>query len=71
MECIETVHQLFIDFRKDYDSVRLEVLYSVLTEFGVPMELQGGVLVCRLGPQLCASQRPVHHLLGGAYEFCQ
>jgi hypothetical protein len=25
-----TVHQLFIDFRKAYDSVRREVLYNIL-----------------------------------------
>jgi hypothetical protein len=35
----ETVHQLFIDFKKAYDSVRREVLYSILIEFGVPMNL--------------------------------
>jgi hypothetical protein len=35
----ETVHQLFIDFMKAYDSVRREVLYSVLIEFVVPMKL--------------------------------
>jgi hypothetical protein len=28
------VHQLFIDFKKAYDSVRKEVLYNVLIEFG-------------------------------------
>jgi hypothetical protein len=33
--------------------------------------IQGGFLVCGLGPQLWASQRPMHHLLGGTYEFCQ
>jgi hypothetical protein len=33
----ETVH-LFIDFKKAYDSVRQEVLYNILTEFGVPMK---------------------------------
>jgi hypothetical protein len=33
------VHQLFIDFKKAYDSVRREVLYNVLIEFGVTMNL--------------------------------
>jgi hypothetical protein len=33
------VYQLFIDFRKAYDSVRREVLYSILKEFWVPMKL--------------------------------
>jgi hypothetical protein len=32
----ETEHQLFIDFRKAYDSVRMEVLYNILIEFGYP-----------------------------------
>jgi hypothetical protein len=35
----ETVHQLFVDFNKAYDSVRREVLYSILIEFGVPVKL--------------------------------
>jgi hypothetical protein len=35
----ETVHQLFVEFKKAYDSVRREVLYNILIEFGVPMEL--------------------------------
>jgi hypothetical protein len=35
----ETVHQLFIDFKKVYDSVRKEILYNILTEFGVPIRL--------------------------------
>jgi hypothetical protein len=26
----ETVHQLFVDFKKAYDSVRREVLYNIL-----------------------------------------
>jgi hypothetical protein len=29
----------YINFKKAYDSVRMEVLYSILTEFGVPMKL--------------------------------
>jgi hypothetical protein len=35
----ETVHQLFIHFKKAYDSVRREVLYNIFVEFRVPMEL--------------------------------
>jgi hypothetical protein len=38
-ECNETVHQLFIDVKKAYDSVRREVLFSILVEFGIPMKL--------------------------------
>jgi hypothetical protein len=30
------VHQLFIDFKKAYDSVRREALYNILIEFGIP-----------------------------------
>ena len=33
------MHQLFIDFKKTYDSVRREVLYNILIEFGIPMTL--------------------------------
>jgi hypothetical protein len=36
-----TVHQLFIDFKKACDSVRKEVLYSILIEFGIPRKLDG------------------------------
>jgi hypothetical protein len=39
LEYNETVHQLFIDFKKAYDSVRRELLYSILIEFGVPLKL--------------------------------
>ena len=35
----ETVHQLFINFKKAYDSVRSEVLYNILIEFGILMKL--------------------------------
>jgi hypothetical protein len=34
-----TVHRLFIDFKQASGSVRREVLYSILTEIGVPMRL--------------------------------
>jgi len=35
----EAGHQLFIDFKKVYDSVRREVLYNILIEFGIPVKL--------------------------------
>jgi sorting nexin-29 len=40
------VHQLFIDFKKAYDSVRGEVLYSILTEFGISRKLVGVIQMC-------------------------
>jgi hypothetical protein len=35
----ETVYNIYIDFMKAYDSVRREVLYTILIELGVPMKL--------------------------------
>ena len=34
----ETVYQLFVDFKKTYDSVWMEVLYNNLIEFSIPMK---------------------------------
>jgi hypothetical protein len=45
-EYSETVHQLLIDFKKAYDSVRREVSYSNLTEFGVLMKLVKFIKMC-------------------------
>ena len=42
----EAVHQLFIDFKKAYHSVRREVLCNILTEFGVPMKLVRLIKMC-------------------------
>jgi hypothetical protein len=33
------VHQLFIDFKKAYDSIKREVLYNILLESGIPKKL--------------------------------
>jgi hypothetical protein len=40
------VHRLFIDFEKAYDSVRREVLYSILIEFGIPLKLLRLIKIC-------------------------
>jgi hypothetical protein len=41
-----TVHQLFIDFKKAYDSVRRDVLNNILVEFGIPKKLVGLIKMC-------------------------
>jgi hypothetical protein len=34
-----TVHQLFIELKKAYASIKREVPYNILLEFGIPMKL--------------------------------
>jgi hypothetical protein len=41
-----TLHQLFMDFKKAYDSVRSEVLYGILTELGMPSKVVGLIKTC-------------------------
>jgi hypothetical protein len=40
------VHQLFVDFRKAYDSVKREVLYNILLEFGISKKLLRLIKMC-------------------------
>jgi hypothetical protein len=42
----ESVHQLLLYFKKDYDSVRREVLYNILIEFGVSTRLARLIETC-------------------------
>jgi len=42
----EVVHQLFINFKKAYDSVSREVSYNILIEFGIPMKLIRLIKMC-------------------------
>jgi len=57
----EAVHQLFRDFKKANVSVRREVLYNILTEFGIAMKLARLIKTClserysrvRVGKNLC------------------
>jgi hypothetical protein len=46
LEYNQTVHWLFIDFKKAYDSVRREILLNILTEFGIPMKLVRLIKIC-------------------------
>jgi sorting nexin-29 len=41
-----TVYQLFIDFKKAYDSVTREVLYNILLEFRIPQKLVRLIKMC-------------------------
>ncbi|KAJ4448391.1 hypothetical protein ANN_10407 [Periplaneta americana] len=41
-----TVNQLFIDFKKEYDSVKRDVLYNNLIEFGIPKKLVRLMKMC-------------------------
>jgi hypothetical protein len=41
-----TVHQLFVDFKKAYDSVKREVLYNILLEFGITKKLVRLIKMC-------------------------
>ena len=40
------MHQIFIDFKKAYDSVRRKVLYNILIQFGIPMKLVRIIEMC-------------------------
>jgi hypothetical protein len=46
LEFNETVHQLFVEFKKAYDSVRRELLYNILIEFGIRMKLVRLIKMC-------------------------
>ena len=55
------MHQLCIDFKKAYGSVRREVLYNILIAFGIPIKLVRLIILClnetysrvRVGKNLC------------------
>jgi hypothetical protein len=46
MEYSGGVYQLFIYLKKVQDSVRREVLYNIIIEFGIPIELVRLIKMC-------------------------
>ena len=46
LEYSEKVNQLFIDLKKPYDSIRREVLYNILTGFGIPLKMVRLIKMC-------------------------
>jgi hypothetical protein len=60
-----TVHQLFIDFKKANDSVRREVLYKILIEFGIPRKLVRLMKMCL--NKTCSKIHTGKHMSGA---FC-
>jgi len=42
----EAVRQLFVDFKKNYDKVRKEILYNILIEFSIPMKVVRLIKMC-------------------------
>ena len=42
----KVVHQVFVDFKKTYDSVKTEVLYNILIESGFPLKLVRLIKMC-------------------------
>ncbi|PSN49740.1 hypothetical protein C0J52_08482 [Blattella germanica] len=44
-----TVHQLYVDFKKAYDSIKREKLYSILMNFGIPKKLVSLIGMCLNG----------------------
>ena len=40
------MHQLFVDIKKAYDSVKRQVLHNIPIQFGIPMKLVKLIKMC-------------------------
>jgi hypothetical protein len=56
----EAVHQLFIDFKKAYNSVRREVLYNIFIEFGISIKPVRPMKMCP--SEICSRVQVGKHL---------
>jgi hypothetical protein len=56
-----TVRQLFIDFKKTYNSIKREVLYNILLECGIPTKLVRLIKMCL--NETCSKVRIVNFCL--------
>ena len=48
-QCISYIY-IYIYFKKAYDSVRREVLFNILIEFGIPMKVVRPKKMCLMKP---------------------
>ncbi|KAJ4433916.1 hypothetical protein ANN_16230 [Periplaneta americana] len=66
-----TVHQLFMDFKKAYDSVKREVLYDILIQFGIPKKLVRLIKMClsETYSRVRIGQFPIHCGLKQGYAL--
>jgi len=42
----EALHKFFMDFKKNYDSIKREVLYNILKEFDFPIKMKRLIKMC-------------------------
>jgi hypothetical protein len=61
-----TVHQLFLNFKKVYDSVKREVLYNIQLEFGIPKKQ---VKLIKMSLNETYSKVRVHKLLSHKFPI--
>jgi len=64
LEYNEALHQLLIDFKKPYNSYKMEVLYNILIECGIPMKLVRLIKMCFYVSPLTERDEP-YKVFGG------
>ncbi|PSN46866.1 hypothetical protein C0J52_13676 [Blattella germanica] len=61
-----TIHQLYVYFKKAYDSIKRETLYRILTNFGIPKKLVRLIGMCLNGTK---SRVPVGKQVSDIFEI--